>query len=1143
MKADSPHWVVMGGPATPAEAAALDRFRDLLPEDGITTAWVNLTFIDDNGRSAEVDVLLLTRAGFFVVELKGWHGTIRGNSQRWQHGPRNVENPWLTTDRKAKRLVELLRDHAPSPAARRTVPFLQSLVVLHGYESTVNLDARGRTGVVALDGYHVRAKPALKTFSAFLAEPPSNAAHLVDKVRATQIRALCDRADIRKTPKTRMVGDYVVADSSPIAEGPDWQDVLVDHPHLPGVRLRVRLYDVAAKASTSERQRIEQLARSELQITYGIKHEGIAVPSEFKKTDDGPALVFEHDDAELPLDAYLAGPGAELAFDERIALVQRLGEILRYAHQRHLIHRALSPQRVWVRPARNGLPHLAIRDWYFGQKVHSTDAATRWSAISAGLDDLLGVANPQDWIYFAPEARTSTQGLPGIPLDVFGCGALAYLILTGRPPADNLAQLEQKLTDTRALDPRAAVPGMPDGVADVIAKATSFAETDRPTSIVELLNLLRSAWDEVRRPEPDAERTMVDDPLEAQADDVVADRFIVVARRGEGSSGLALAVKDAESDDPEREVILKVARSAGADRRLADEAAVLRALDHRRIVRLIEGPFDVDDRTALLLTDAGKETLAARLAKEGRATLGQLQQFGGDLLDVMSYLDGKGIFHRDVKPANLGIAPDPGSRRPTLVLFDLSLASADVGNLESGTPGYLDPYLGRGRRQRYDRAAELYSVSATLFEMATGVLPWWPDGSARPLNPRDAPVVEPGSFEPAVAVPLTALFQRALNPDVKHRYSTADELAIAWQEVFASLDAREETAESNDALAEAAVADTPLERSGLSTRARSALARLDLATVGDLLAVHPARINTIRGLGEAYRKEIQRRIKQWRTRLAVTEEPVVVGFASGTERLLATLLDELASDDRAIVEAMLELDGAVDAAPRWPAAAEVAQKLHLTREQVVHAVDTAVTTWTKGKAPALPGVRDEAVRILAREGRVTTLPEPGHGAGRGARIPPRRGRTHAPRCSPAAGRLRAGRPRRRTGPRAATQQAAPDAGGAARGRRPRPDRARVPHRRRSARSGRGAGPRRGRARRRDGGHGRHSGRHRRCRPRGRGGRGRRGRPDRRPPAAPARGRRRGRRGVVRVRRAVPGRPEGGGRRGAGPERQARATDQ
>ena len=67
MKADSPNWIVMGPPATPAEEAALDAFRELLPEDGITTAWVNLTFIDNNGRSGEIDVLLLTRSGLWLL--------------------------------------------------------------------------------------------------------------------------------------------------------------------------------------------------------------------------------------------------------------------------------------------------------------------------------------------------------------------------------------------------------------------------------------------------------------------------------------------------------------------------------------------------------------------------------------------------------------------------------------------------------------------------------------------------------------------------------------------------------------------------------------------------------------------------------------------------------------------------------------------------------------------------------------------------------------------------------------------------------------------------------------------------------------------------------------------------------------------
>lgn len=104
----------MGEPATPAEAAALDTFRQLLPDDGITTAWANLTFINDHGRTAEVDVLLLTTQGMYLVELKGWHGTIRGNAQRWNQGQRNVENPRLAADRRAKWLKSLSRTGRPT---------------------------------------------------------------------------------------------------------------------------------------------------------------------------------------------------------------------------------------------------------------------------------------------------------------------------------------------------------------------------------------------------------------------------------------------------------------------------------------------------------------------------------------------------------------------------------------------------------------------------------------------------------------------------------------------------------------------------------------------------------------------------------------------------------------------------------------------------------------------------------------------------------------------------------------------------------------------------------------------------------------------------------------------------------------------
>ncbi|WP_173008046.1 BREX system serine/threonine kinase PglW [Mycolicibacterium sp. P1-18] len=961
----------MGEPATPAEAAALDAFRELLPDDGITTAWANLTFINDQGRTAEVDVLLLTTQGMFLVELKGWHGTIRGNAQRWNQGQRNVENPRLTADRKAKWLKGLLQDRAPNQSARKVIPHIHAVVVMHGEGSTVEIASPGDIGVLTLDGYHVNSKPRLLKLADFLRQPPYDFRQSIDVHRARQIRSLCDAVGFAPTPKVRMVGDFVVADDEPIAQGRDWQDVLVNLPALPDVKRRLRLYDVPAKSSPADRQQIEQLAQREFQLTQGLRNGGIAVPIDYKRTDDGPALVFEHDARELPLDAYMSGEGTELDLEQRIGLVIRLGEIVRSAHNVHLRHRALSPHRVWATPVKDGLPHLMIRDWYFAQRDSSTRNVSRMTAISAGVDDLMGVADQDDLIWLAPEARHSVEGLPPIPLDVYGFGVLAYLILTGKPPAETIVELEQRLSEAGVLDPRAASPGMPDGVAEVISMATSAVESERLSTIEEVLELLRLASDDLRRGAQVDEPTQVDDPVDAQTGDVVADRFIVTGRRGEGSSGVALGVNDTDSDDPSRELVLKVARTESAGRRLSLEGDVLRALDHRRVVRLLAGPLDVGDRRALLLSDAGKETLAARLSKEGRATVGQLEQYGSQLLEAMIYLESQGIFHRDIKPANLGITPDPSTRRPSLVLFDFSLASESVDNTASGTPSYLDPYLGRGRRQKYDRAAELWTVSATLFEMATGQLPWWGEGAGRPADPNDPPVIEPTSFEPAVATQLTAFFQRALGPDAAARFSSADELAVEWQGVFAALDREEDGAGGSDSLADAASVDTPLERAGLSARALSAVSRLDVATVGQLLGVHPTRINSIRGLGETYRKEIQARIRGWRSRLSGAVEPADVQQI-GTERLVSLLLGQLKGAEQTVIERLLGLAGGA-ASGEWPSTGDIAQSLGMTRDRVTHAIDQAVTTWTKKAGSALDNVLVETSTLLARNGRVMTV--------------------------------------------------------------------------------------------------------------------------------------------------------------------------
>ncbi len=91
------------------------------------------------------------------------------------------------------------------------------------------------------------------------------------------------------------------------------------------------------------------------------------------------------------------------------------------------------------------------------------------------------------------------------------------------------------------------------------------------------------------------------------------------------------------------------------------------------------------------------------------------------------------------------------------------------------------------------------------------------------------------------------------------------------------------------------------------------------------------------------------------------------------ERVLAGLLEILNGADRVVAEALLGLaSGAAESQPTWPAAAEVAQSLGQTREQVVDVLDRAVGKWAKKKE--LEGVREDAVTILARQGRVMTVP-------------------------------------------------------------------------------------------------------------------------------------------------------------------------
>lgn len=981
-------WESLGQPASPAEAEALDRLRDVVCKSPIAYGWTNVTFVDLHGRTAELDAVVVTPVGVFVIELKGWHGRISGNQQTWRvtsagGTTRTNPNPLWLTESKAKRLKSLLQDRARNSAERAAVPFIGALVVVHGRDSAVELDDRDAQRILALDGAGVRWTSD-HLLSRFLQTVPTSSRDAIDGPTAKKIRLLMSRAGFVATPKTRMVGQYVIDRSATLAEGPSWQDLLAAHPDLPGVQRRIRLFDVPPGASEEQRQEIVTGARREYRLTEGLHHDGVVSPMDFVATESGPALIFDHEPDSLPLDQWLAEHEATLDLDGRLALVRSIGEVLRWAHERRLTHRALTPRQVHVLPpqAHRGQPRVRIQDWWTGRRTEtSRTTATSLTVHSRGAVDVRSLVEQQDWLYLAPEQHAGHPDLPPIPLDVYGLGALAFLVLTGKPPASSLAELEERIDAVGGLDPTVAAPELPESFAEVVLAATRVIEAERTASVRDVLDQFDLAYERATEPVQEP-RTQVD-PVDAAKGDALDERFLVVARRGTGATGVALEVDDLETE--QEGLVLKVARDERAAARIDAEAAALARLDHKRVVRLVEGPIDVGGRRAVLLEDAGKETLAGRLATEGRSTIEQLERYGADLLEAVAHLDSRGIFHRDIKPANLGIRPDPSNRRPRLTLFDLSLAAEPLTDLGTGTPDYLDPYLGGPRRKQFDRAAELYAVAVTLFQMATGQMPWWVEGGTRPRGPKDAIGFTADTFEPAVSAGMLGFFTQAFAPDVADRFRTVESMTRAWTAVFADLDAPgqgHDDVPGPDAAASAATLDTPLTEAGLSPRALSGLRRLGVSTVRDLLARNPVEVNAIGGLGERYRKEIQARIRQWRADLqaphpsqaeADIDPTAGVGAVEVVLERLLTSGKRRKGDDA--VRALLDGTSGeqrVDVG-WWPSVADVAVATESSRSDVSDALSAAVVRWTK--QPALQDVLDEVFAVLETSGRVATVTE------------------------------------------------------------------------------------------------------------------------------------------------------------------------
>lgn len=971
-------WHVISESNFPWEREALDWLRSQLPDRDPWHIWTNFEFIDDEGKVNEVDALALTPAGLFLIEIKSRPGKVSGDTHTWtwssEGRERSVDNPLLLTDRKAKRLASLLRRQSSVVKAKIRVPFIEPLVFL----SATALDCRLQG--IARSGVFQRGRPgdfegdgilgALARGTRGLRQAP------VDIAKVKVIARGLDEAGIRPSNKHRQVGDYQLGKL--IADGPTYQEWEGTHVSV-GVARRVRIYNLAKASSPEERETRVTQAKREFKILEGIEHTGILKCRDYKETELGPALIFDHDSKAIRLDHLIRDHAARLDVGKRLELVREIAEVLKFAHSRRLYHRALGPQSVLVRGVETGELRVQLMNWQTAARQSATAGTTSTVHHTTGTQHVEAYVEDPGLVYLAPET-TRADLSHGAELDVFSLGCLTYLIFSGEPPAPSTLEMVSKLRQGPGLRLSDVLDGCSPSLHELVKFATNPEVVTRYDTIQGFLDDLEKVEDELTAPDP--EQTV--DPSRAGPGDRVEGGFTVVKRLGRGSSSDALLVRP---DGSEEELVLKVAVDAAHSENLKGEAEALGKLRHANIVEFRD-LHSVAGRTALLLRSAGHETLAQKIKRDGRLSLDMLQRFGEELLQAVEHLEDAAVIHRDIKPENIGIA-ESRTKKLKLVLFDFSLARTPAENLTAGTPPYLDPFLSLRPQRRWDLAAERFAAAVTLYEMAIGKLPRWGDGHTAPAMVDAEAAIESDVFDPVVRQPLADFFTRALRRDFRERHDNAEEMLREWRAVFQRASTNHPVAADGfEAIARTCTAQANMAELGYSLEAQDVLERMGVHNVAELLAVDRIRFRYLRGVGDKIRKEIRLKAKELaRLRPDLTQGRGTLhaeGDEEGDDDNVPLTVNELAAallprrpagDDRPDETALEHYLGIDDAVPagQWPTLGDTVKATQVERDLLASALIKARERWLKNKA--FTQLRSDIEALLGTQGQVMTAHE------------------------------------------------------------------------------------------------------------------------------------------------------------------------
>lgn len=258
--------------------------------------------------------------------------------------------------------------------------------------------------------------------------------------------------------------------------------------------------------------------------------------------------------------------------------------------------------------------------------------------------------------------------------------------------------------------------------------------------------------------------------------------------RGVLGAGAMATVYQAYDPVIERTLAIKVVDKARLDAsesvailsRFAIEARAAGRLQHPNIVAVYDAG-EHDDLVYLVMECVFGRPLTAFLqAEDFRGEPDKVCDIVLQVLAALGYSHGRGVIHRDVKPANLMV-----SREGVIKVADFGVARIESSNLTQtgdliGTPSYMSPEQFAG--ETADQRTDLYAVSVIFYEMLTRKRPFEGPNNAvimhRVFTETPAP---PSTLNPLLSARLDQIVLRGISRDPLDRFQSAREYQQAVQ--------------------------------------------------------------------------------------------------------------------------------------------------------------------------------------------------------------------------------------------------------------------------------------------------------------------------------------------------------------------------